>query len=189
MKKRIMLCLVAPSGAGKTTAFNILSEKFQECGLTVKCLKLAKPLYALQEMIYRECGIERIGERQNHGLLESFASKMREINPNSIIENFTKRLSDCDEDAVINDDLRDTAVDYPVMRSIGFKFVKVLTSEEVRAARLNLRNDLKVLVNSQLDKPLSKILGDYVVLNDGDLSAFKSQLYGVAEDLLALKNC
>ena len=183
MRTQLKLCFVAPSGSGKTTASNVLTERFGELGLTVERLKLATPLYALQEKIYQECGIDDICDRQNHELLENFATQMRKIHPRSIIDNFVKRLSGSKADVVINDDLRDSAVDYPVMRAAGFLFVKVLASEAVRATRLDSRNDLKILVNSPLDAQISNIVGDYVVLNDGDLSAFQLQLHAIVDDL------
>lgn len=186
MSTRLKLCFVAPSGSGKTTASALLIDLFCEWGLTVERLKLAMPLYALQEKIYQECGIDGIGDRQNHELLENLATQMRKIHPHSIIDNFIKRLSSCKSDIVINDDLRDWAVDYPVMRAAGFRFVKVLTSEAVRATRLDQRNDLNVIVNSPLDAQLSNIGGDYVVLNDGNLQEFQMQLQAVAEDLRSL---
>lgn len=46
---QLRLALVAPSGSGKSTTAQLLREHFEEAGLSVEVIKLAQPLYELQD--------------------------------------------------------------------------------------------------------------------------------------------
>lgn len=114
------------SGVGKSTTCKNAIAYYEEKGNTVEVLKLAYPLYLLQKEFYDIAEIEIDFYEQNQKLLEIIATNLREIKPNSLIDNFNKRLSECNSEIIINDDLRDTKIDYPSMKKNGFIIIKTI---------------------------------------------------------------
>jgi cytidine deaminase len=178
------VCLVAPSGAGKSTAASHLVESFRKRGLSARIYKLAEPLYDLQSQVYARARrpIER--HRQDHRLLELIADEMRRINPTSILEDFMERVAAAPEQVVVNDDLRDLDTDYAALREAGFVFIKITASARVRARRMNRRDDLLSHFESKLDRDLRAMDPDFLVVNETDhLGAYQAALDHVVERL------
>ena len=71
----------------------------------------------------------------DNDVLRTVATWLRRINPDYLADDFLTRVpAQATTSVVINDDLRDAAVDYPRLSADGFAFVHVTCTDEVRAA-------------------------------------------------------
>jgi hypothetical protein len=182
----LRLSLVAPSGSGKSSTANFMVERCDERGLRARIIKLAEPLYAIQQHFYRVARIEIDRFAQNQRLLEDIARHLRSIRPDVLVQDFLSRL-DCDDaDVVINDDLRDMETDLPLLRRAGFVTVRISAVPEAIERRLVQRRDLQTQRNSRLDAPLLAVTPDHVLVNDGDdLKNYRRRVHAFIDLMLA----
>ena len=172
------------SGVGKSTICKKALQFYKENGKSVDIIKLAYPLYVIQKMFYDTAQIDISFYDQNQKLLESIAAYLREINPYSIISDFNKRLAKSTADVVINDDLRDTKIDYPIMQKSGFIFIRITCAENIRKLRLEERNDLNTVFCSKTTDYLDEIRADYVIDTSAeDKSVAQKELYKILKEI------
>jgi len=155
------------SGSGKTTFARSLAEAARERGLTSERVKLAAPLYQLQDVVYAAAGAPPTDGRQDQILMESLASHLRRINPRALVDNFLLRLAQTNADVVINDDLRDPYVDAPVLRDHGFVLIQIVSPADLRTTRLASRGDLSVDPVAASSSHIDALQPAMVVVNDG----------------------
>lgn len=166
------------SGSGKSTTCENAISYYQKNNELVEVIKLAYPLYYLQNEFYKMAGIDINFYDQNQHLLEVIATNIRELNPKGLINNFNERLKNSTADVVINDDLRDTKVDYPELKSQGFIFVKIQCDEELRISRLKARNDLNTVVHSKTTDLIDEIVPDFIIdTSNEDKAVAREALY------------
>lgn len=182
--QQVRIALVAPSGSGKSTAAGLLQAAFQRRGKSVDILKLALPLYQLQQSVYRECGITLEPGRQDQRLLEVMATEMRRIDPRSLVQHFERRLKASSADVVLNDDLRDDVIDWPHMRAAGFQVVRIQAAQTLRQQRLASRGDLTVVRASPLDAQIARIVADIVLRNESSLEELQASVEALVAGLL-----
>lgn len=115
------VALIAPTGYGKSTVATMIREL---CPGAVN-IKLAAPLYALQEYIYGRIGVENIAT-QDGELLQFLGYKIQREAPHFLASEFQRELSKYDGlvPLVTNDDCRPH--NYSTLRNLGFQFVRVL---------------------------------------------------------------
>jgi dephospho-CoA kinase len=166
-KKTLQYCLIAPSGSGKSTIAKLIGEFFHEFHVPCEILKLADPIYKLQKLFYEQAQIEINASQQNHNLMESIANNLRLLNPRAIIDNFLQRYDRLDVPVIINDDVRDVDVDWPILKSLGFRTLLIEAPENLRKERLLKRGDLLVSVKSQLDENFLRMEPDETIINNG----------------------
>lgn len=162
------ISIIGLAGCGKSTSANLVEEFARELGLTCATLKLAKPLYDLQEQVYRAAGVPLQTGVQDQLLMESLADAMRRIRPESLVDDFLARLAATDTDIVVNDDLRDPFIDATALGANGFRILRVTASPEVREKRLAGRGD-----PSRADRStgnIDLIAPDAVLDNSGHLA-------------------
>ena len=99
------ICFLAPSGYGKSTAIKILSNYYN-----LKNIKIAEPLYELQDYFYKYISTEMIGE-QDGEILQFLGIKIRKENSTFLL-NF-----------ITNDDCRPP--DYEHLKNLGFIFIGI----------------------------------------------------------------
>jgi hypothetical protein len=182
----LRVSLIAPSGSGKSTTAAFMLERCGMLGLPSRIVKLAAPLYRLQQQFYRVAGIDIDPGAQNQKLLEDIATHLRTIRSDALVRDFLGRLSAEASDVVINDDLRDMETDLPALQQAGFIVVRVSASPGVIAKRLDARRDLQTQRVSRLDVPMLAHRPDHVIVNDGDdIDAYRMRVYAVLDLLLA----
>ncbi|RMV71056.1 hypothetical protein ALP05_200195 [Pseudomonas caricapapayae] len=184
-KEAIKLSLVAPSGSGKSTAAEHLCEYFSHRGLKVQVIKLAAPLYRLQEHFYSEACTALNPGAQDQKLLELVAGQLRLIDPFALVKAFELELEKTGADVVINDDLRDDQIDWPYLREKGFKVIKIVTNPLSRKQRLESREDISVIHESALDLQIERIQPDFTLANDSTPDAFRHQIRELAKCLMS----
>jgi cytidine deaminase len=131
--------------------------------MSVEIIKLAYPIYMLQEQFYIAANQPINPEDQDQILMENIASNLRRINSNSLVDSFDLRLKRSSADVIINDDVRDYEVDYKYMKENSFIFIRLVCDENVRIQRLNARNDISVVKKSSTTKDIDKFEPDIII--------------------------
>jgi hypothetical protein len=161
------------------------SEILRDRGLTLAIVKLAQPLYELQQAFYAAAGRPISADAQDQALLELIARELRRISPTSLVDDFRRRVVGCDADVLLNDDLRDPFVDWPALRDDGFRFVRLVCDDRVRAERAARRGDISTVLHSQTTADIDLIQPDYVIDNStDDPDHLRAALVSVIDDLL-----
>lgn len=173
----LRISVMGLAGAGKSTCASLMEEYARDKGLTHARIKLAKPLYDLQEQVYRKAGAQLHDGAQDQILMEALADAMRRIRPDSLAADFTARLADTDADLVVNDDLRDPHVDAPALRGQGFRVLRVTCAEEVRLRRLEGRGDPSRADRST--REIDLIAPDAVIDNGAGLDAYRTAVHAL----------
>jgi hypothetical protein len=182
----LRVSLVAPSGSGKSSTASFMLARCAVLGLSARIVKLAAPLYHIQQQFYRVAGIDIDPSAQNQKLLEDIATHLRSIRRDALVHDFLNRLAVEPTDVVINDDLRDMETDLPALRKARFVTVRVSASAEVIDRRLETRRDLQTQRVSALNIPMLAHRPDHVIVNDGDdLEAYRKKVYAFFDLLLA----
>ncbi|MCD4644867.1 hypothetical protein AR454_21770 [Bacillus mycoides] len=181
MKKIVLYGL---AGSGKSTSASIVKEFYRLRDLRVEVVKLAQPLYELQQHFYQIAGCKIDFYDQDQPLLENIATQLRSISSTSLVDYFKYRMKEVEADVVINDDLRDPHVDYPALKQEGFIFIRVRCPEEIRIERLKMRGDKSVVINSKSTAQLDLIKPDYIVDNCTiDIQDLQKKIYTILEEL------
>jgi cytidine deaminase len=180
----IKLVIYGLTGSGKSSSAGIVRSYFTSRGRTVAVLKLAQPLYELQQQFYQAAG-QTIGMyEQDQVLLEIIATQLRRISPTSLAEHFLARLALVDADVVLNDDLRDAQIDYPMLKQQGFRFIRIACPETVRLQRLQQRKDISVVTHSATTIALDQIEPDVVVDNaSSNMADLQAKIHAVLPTL------
>jgi len=159
----LKLALYGLSGAGKSTTANMFHAVLSENMKNAVTLKLAQPLYELQSMYYRIAGKPIVWNQQDQQLLETIAASLRNISMTSLVDDLEKRMEMIHADVILNDDIRDTDVDYPAMKKMGFAFIHIICDENTRVQRLMDRHDLSKIVQSKTTEYINNIKSDFTI--------------------------
>ncbi len=167
----IKISFIAPSEYGKNTAVNLLKERYRLINI-----KLALPLYKLQEHFYKFIQRKLLGE-QDGELLQFLGNKIRKENSDFLIEEFSKKLKKVQNfDGIItNDDCRPP--DYQYLKENGFIFIKI------NGFKRNRIDHTKSDPNSRLEWH-NQIPCDYEVDNFGTMEEYKENLYKLLKEIL-----
>jgi dephospho-CoA kinase len=169
-KQQLRVSVIGHSGCGKSTFARLLRQTLEHRGATVEIIRLAEPLYRLQQQVYQAAATPIAPYDQDQKLLEALASHMRRIEPASLVNDFVTRLAATRATVVLNDDLRDPWVDYPTLREAGFKVIRVVACEQARLQRLAARADRSAVLRSDTTRELEMIPTDQTIVNDGSLA-------------------
>lgn len=172
MQKRI--CLIAPSGYGKSTAIKLISKNFK-----IKNIKIAEPLYNLQFHFYQTIDKTMNGE-QDGELLQFFGAKIRKENPTFLLNEFKKQIdkfNNCDV-IITNDDCRPP--DYDYLKKLGFVFVEIKGFSHARQdhAKIDKKNSLEWQ---------SEIKCDFCVENTSTLKQYEQNLIQLISKIIKTK--
>jgi adenylate kinase family enzyme len=179
------ISLIAPSGSGKSTTARLIVEHLTRLGVNARIIKLAQPLYELQQRFYEAAGLSIDPFAQNQKLLEDIARHLRSLRPDSLVRRFFESANKAPNDIVVNDDLRDVDTDLPALVNAGFVIVRISASEKTIARRLDARNDLQTQRNSALNAVIRKIEARYVLVNDDDnIESYRERVNAFVEGLL-----
>jgi dephospho-CoA kinase len=180
----LKLAFYGESGCGKSTVTKICEDYFDRAKKKTAIVKLAEPLYDIQEYIYEKCGISIEHYQQNQVLLEDAAKWMRMVRADSLVNSFAYRLSMEKADIIINDDIRNYDIDYKYLKLIGFFFIRLVCDDSVRIKRLDNRSDLKSIFHSQTTKDYGRFENDYEIKTDVDLRILNKSVYSVLDDIV-----
>ncbi|TDV44190.1 hypothetical protein [Actinophytocola oryzae] len=151
----VRVALVGFTGTGKSTIAAGLIEELRRRGQQARLIKLAAPLYRLQQVYYREAGVALAPERQDQELMAEIATRLRSISPAALLDHFLATLATTPPDtAVVNDDLRVLEPDATGMVTAGFRLIRLICPDDIRRARLAGRDDRSTLDEPALFGPL-----------------------------------
>jgi hypothetical protein len=185
MTTTLRLCVYGTAGSGKSTVSRLIAEELTARGLSTQIVKIALPLYRLQQHLYATAGRDVDLWTHDNELLRLLATQLRRINPHFLAEDFLDRVQASPADVVINDDLRDTGVDYPRLTAAGFQFVRVSCDDDVRGKRLAARGDVSVVPDSDHGWGFHRIRPDWVLDNSTDESRLRECVRTVVDQYLA----
>lgn len=174
-RRPLRIAVVGLAGAGKSTCATLIEEFARDKGLAYARVKLATPLYDLQEQVYRRAGGSLHEGAQDQVLMEALADAMRRIRPESLADDFAARLAAVDADLVVNDDLRDPHVDALALRGHGFRVLRITCAEELRQERLAGRGDPSRADRST--REIDLIEPDAVIDNGAGLDTYRSTVH------------
>lgn len=180
---RVLLAAFGLSGSGKGTFVGMAESCCARRGLLVARLRLAEPLYQLQQEFRVRAGIDLPPHVQDQVLMETAAAQLRRLNPRSLVDRLLTELDCTTADVVINDDLRDPCTDYPAMRERGFRFVRIQCEEPLRQQRLHRRGD--VSRSDASTSGIDTIRADVVLDNSAGLDDFRVRVDQFMEGILA----
>jgi hypothetical protein len=167
----IKVSFLGPTRVGKTTAAGLVTELFGGTNL-----KLAEPLFELQQIIYSYIG-KNIGSLQDGELLQFLGAKIQREIPDFLANDFCRRVlraTYVDRSSLItNDDCRPH--NYPYLKALDFIFV------EIRGPQ-RLRSDQTAIDPSQhLEWQPGAIEADHVLENVGDLAQYSDSIRSLME--------
>jgi hypothetical protein len=166
----LRLCFLAPSSYGKTTAIAIMQTEYK-----IVNIKIAEPLYELQDYFYQKIGIN-IKEQQDGELLQFYGVKIRKENPHYLLTTFIDKINNIkDVDIITNDDCR--PYDYDCLKELGFIFVKINGYKRNRLDH-TLSND-----NLSLEWQ-NNIPCDYILDNLDDLNTYQIKVKNLVKEII-----
>ncbi|MFF0659402.1 hypothetical protein [Micromonospora tulbaghiae] len=177
------IAFIGPTGSGKSTSAGLVEDYAAARGRTTARIKLADPLYQLQQQVYAAAGRSIEPYAQDQVLLEALAGELRRINPDSLAADLLRRLERTDADIIVNDDLRDPHVDAVRLRAAGFRVVRVRCAEQTRLSRLARRADVAAVRHSATTSEIDLIETDHEILNNGSVAELRSAIEQVLEAL------
>lgn len=174
--EQLKIAFIAPSGYGKTTGAEILHRIYGS-----KNLKLAKPLYDIQNYFYKILNVN-VGDRQDGELLQFLGNKIQRDHPYFLADNFYERLkeisNECTMSIITNDDCRPH--NYPFLKQMGFIFVGI-------SGIIRNRDDITIANREDSVEWSNEILCDYFVENKGSLLNYEYNLRGLVKRIVTKK--
>lgn len=176
--------LVGKPGAGKSTAARHLQEVYSAVGLCVRIVKLAAPLYDMQNAFYDRLDGRRVQE-QDGALLNFFGQHFRNVDPDALINDFAERCTLAylgNAQVLICDDVR--PVDVSKLRDLGFLILGISAPLEMRQARRHSRGDMTLGdENHSTEQGMGDISFDQEIFNDGGLVEFETTISEFAQTM------
>lgn len=157
----LRVCFFGPTGSGKSTLAEHLTRRYD-----AELIKVAEPLYRLQDTFYQMLGVPRHG--QDGELLQFLAQKIEREQAGWLGRTMLDKVRSSANPIVINDDCRWNS--YPELERAGFVFVRVRTSPEQMRGRLR-QDHTPVRADHAVERGFERFRTDHVLDNDGPLEA------------------
>lgn len=162
----LRIALVGFTGTGKSTIAAGLIEELRRPGQPAQLVKLAAPLYRLQQIYYREAGVDLAPGTQDQELMAEIATRLRRISPSALLDQFLATLAATPPGtAIVNDDLRVPEPDATGLRAAGFCLIRLECPDGIRRARLAGRDDRSTLDEPTVFGPLMSQIPTELTLN------------------------
>lgn len=174
IQKRFKLCFFGPSGSGKSTAAAIAQKYLTQQNYIVHKINVGEPLHQIQEYIYSTFNLPNTGQ---DGSLLQFIAKHFEL---QLGPHFSKKIQSLEANncsyslAIINSDCRDNSYQY--LKSLDFKFVRVLASKDNIDLRLQVRGDINLAQKNHSVEQISQIIPDFQVDNNESIIILKDNI-------------
>ncbi|WP_280335676.1 ATP-binding protein [Nocardia wallacei] len=176
------VCLLGHSGAGKSTTARFLRATAARRSLSCEIVKVAAPLYDLQQAFYTRLGQPLPDEQQDQQLLEALAGWIRRRRAWFLVDDFLARADATAADVLVNDDVRSYDIDYPELRRRGWTAVRITAEEDLRGKRLAAQGYLTL--SDASTKGVDTVEVDYEIRNDGTLADLESAVSHLVDQVL-----
>ncbi|MDT0266105.1 cytidine deaminase [Streptomyces sp. DSM 44915] len=141
-RKTLRLALFGKPGAGKSTTAGILEKALREAGQRVAVVRIAAPLYDVQEFFHARAGAPLRKGQQDGALLNFLGSHFRRTASGFLLEDFAERCALTafgGVDVILCDDAR--PADLGGLAEQGFHLVRISAPDAVRRQRKAGRGD------------------------------------------------
>jgi dephospho-CoA kinase len=171
------LALLGGPGVGKDTFIRCFRELYPH--FSSRLIRLADPLYEVQNFIYKICSKEIEKDAQDGVLLNFLGKHMRSINPNVLLQPFAQAVKEIDAgkfvDLILCSDVR--PVDAQFVRQLGFTIVRIETDPVIAFERRKLRRDLSLSDNGHVTEDgISANMYDVQISNNGTMQDYKKTI-------------
>jgi hypothetical protein len=183
------LALYGSGGAGKSSCARFMQEKMDEIELKIVRVRLAEPLYALQEAVYSAAGRPLDDPTtQDEALLSSIASHMRRINPEALIWPLWRHIdnalaSERIPDLLVCEDSRPP--DRRYLTELKFKFLHIDAPAEALISRRQSRRDISPTPAPAITECQA---GDTSLRNDSTIDLFRMRVRAFMSDYIGDPN-
>lgn len=169
MKQSHLIVFLAPSGSGKSTCAQYLQKKYQG-----EIIKLADPLYTIQNLIYQKIGLP-VPLSQDGELLQFLGNKIQTLQPKFLFDQFYQKFLSSPNTLVINDDCRPH--NYPYLQKLNAIFIKIEGPVRLRTTDMSPHNP------QHTTEWQEAIPGDFIIKNTGTLTELFQQLDSLMEQI------
>ncbi|MBF6063533.1 hypothetical protein IU500_18785 [Nocardia terpenica] len=146
-------------------------------------VKVAAPLYELQQAFYTRLGQPLPAGQQDQQLLEALARLIRRRHARFLVDDFLTRAAAAHADVLVNDDVRSYDIDYPELRRRGWTAVRISTSDDLRGKRLAAQG--YVSLSDASTTGVDAIEVDYEIRNDGTLADLETTVSHLMNQVLS----
>ena len=178
------LALLGGPGAGKNTFVQIVQKKFPH--VSVQLISLAKPLYEVQNFIYKICGKEIPDGIQDGFLLNFLGQYMRTINPYVLLDHLAQSLCEIknSSDMILCSDAR--PMDISFIKKMGFTIVYIAADVHLSYERRKKRGDLSLgCPNHITETGLLEHMYDVQISNNGSLEEYEESVVHFLKNYLS----
>ncbi len=186
----LRVALFGLPGAGKSTSAGVLRHLLAERGHQVAVVKIAAPLYDVQEAFYRRACAPLDDGQQDGQLLNFLGSHFRAAAPGFLITDFGQRCSGAllgGADTIICDDAR--PADLEGLRAQGFALVRIWAPDALRRERKAGRGDRRAGDdNHPSELGLDAVIPDFEIRNADDLAGLHAQVLDLEVRLAELRS-
>lgn len=169
----IKLCFFGPSGSGKSTVAVLAKKILLEKNYSVQKINVGQPLHQIQDYIYDLFDLPNTG--QDGQLLQFIAHHFE----GSLGPYFSQKIESIENQnvnglrVIINSDCRNNSYQY--LKKLNFKFIRVLTSQDNVAIRLQTRGDISLAQKCHSVEQTNQIIPDYFLDNNDTLVSLESK--------------
>lgn len=179
--KIIKLCFFGPSGSGKSTVADIAKKILIQQNYVVKKVNVGEPLHQIQDYIYTTFNLANTG--QDGPLLQFIAQRFE----TSLGPTFLKKIKNIEfinqshSLVIINSDCRNNSYQY--LKELGFKFIRVSTSESNIISRLEVRGDVSLAQKNHSVEQTSEIVTDYFLDNNDSVEDLQNKVINLLHNI------
>lgn len=166
------LALLGGPGVGKDTFVQIFRKYFPI--FTFQQIRLAEPLYEVQDFVYKTCSKEIAMNTQDGVLLNFLGKHMRSINPNVLLDRFAQSVREMEQkaDMILCSDLR--PIDAFCVKEMGFLVVHIVADPSLAMERRKKRGDLSLGSSShETENGITSNMYDVQIPNNGTLQDYE----------------
>jgi chloramphenicol 3-O-phosphotransferase len=183
------LCFFGASHSGKSTSAKMACDIIRRKSYhnIVHQLDVSSPLHSIQEYAYNQFGIAMSGNHDGE-MLQFLAIHFEPYLCSTFlkhaerIELESKYLWKGHDQFIINSDCRNNA--YRTLFDCGFKFIEVVSTDEIIRSRLVTRGDMSRFDASKRIESISDIKADYIIQNNGTPEELESQIAEILKDMV-----
>ena len=179
------IALSGPRGAGKSTFAALVTKELRRHRQQVTLLRIAEPLYQVQELIYKLARCSIAGSSfQDAELLTFLGRHFRKIRKTSLLDAFVRQIQESTKKAsrrhvVLCSDAR--SPDLPFLRRNGFSLGFVYAPKETIDKRLIARGDANRTRSArELEVTYRQTKWDFEIDNSGSRNALRHQAVKIA---------
>lgn len=171
------ICIIGPSTIGKSTSANYLVSKYE-----FNLIKLAQPLYDIQNYIYDYMGLKIERYQQDGRLLQDLANNIMRLDPCFLYNNFCNKTLSNRSANMVNDDCRKDNIDK--LKDNGWVIVQILGPLRNRDSDITKPKELKESLEREWENDKVYKYVDFIIKNNSTVE----DLHKNIDDIMGVLN-